>query len=199
MSQPSQILRDESPRLAESPALLSGTEEESPASIHPGLRPSLTEVPVTPGIHLGEYNTTEASTSGYFSQNPGFVRERIASMAQTPREAAEGATSGHEVLRRLSLASAEGQRKRGNSIAFDSDPRAAYPKLELTGTIISATFCIPNSLKFRKGADWVRSSTTSGFGIFVLLALLTYITPTDTGRAPRYFSSLRFIQLPLLR
>lgn len=36
-----------------------------------------------------------------------------------------------------------------------SDIRAISPDLALTGNIISATFNIPHSLKYRKGADWV--------------------------------------------
>lgn len=152
-----QIIKDEGTVLAESPAILSG-EEESPVSIHPGLRPSLTEVPVTPGFHPTDYedHPAEAGPPGYFTKNPG--REVGKSkMAQTPGEAIEDEPSNREVLRRLSLSShtAGATRPRGASLAIDLDPRAAYPDLELTGNVISATFCIPNSLKFRNGADWV--------------------------------------------
>ena len=148
-----QILKEEDLGLAESPAILSGTDETPP---HPALRPSLTEVPVTPGIHLGEYDSrTSSDMSGYFSGNPALVGGRRG-VPQSPSEAAEGATSGSELLRRLSLSSKAGStRGRGDSIAVDNDPRASYPDLGLTGNIISATFAIPHSLKFRKGADWV--------------------------------------------
>lgn len=40
---------------------------------------------------------------------------------------------------------------------LDVDPRVAYPTLHLSGRIISATFCIPHSLGFRSGQDWVSS------------------------------------------
>lgn len=35
------------------------------------------------------------------------------------------------------------------------DPRGAHPELGLSGNVISATFCIPQSLKFKSGQDWV--------------------------------------------
>ena len=37
----------------------------------------------------------------------------------------------------------------------DIDPRAAFPSLSLTGSVISAAFCVPYSLEYRKGSDWV--------------------------------------------
>lgn len=76
-------------------------------------------------------------------------------MAQSPSDAAAGATSNHEILRRMSLNA--GQQRR-DSLA-DIDPRAANPSLNLSGGVISATFCIPHSLKYRKGADWVSWSS----------------------------------------
>lgn len=39
--------------------------------------------------------------------------------------------------------------------AVDSDPKAAYPNLSLTGAVISATFCVPYALDWN-GSDWVR-------------------------------------------
>ena len=41
---------------------------------------------------------------------------------------------------------------------FEIDPRAANPSLGLSGGVISATFCIPHSLKYRKGQDWVEQT-----------------------------------------
>lgn len=121
----------------------------SQASIHPALHPSVTNVPVTPGIEAGEY--TSGSSSGvaedsYFTRDIHRLR-----MAQSPSEAASGAKSNQEILRRMSFA---GPRERRESLS-DVDPRAAHPSLGLSGGLISATFCIPHSLRFRKGADWV--------------------------------------------
>jgi trehalose 6-phosphate synthase/phosphatase len=119
---------------------------EGQESIHPGLRPSLTAVPVTPGILPGEY-VSEDSPS-YFAHDISRLQK---AMAQSPGDAAAGARSNQEVLRRMSLT---GGPKRKDSLN-EIDPRAANPSLGLSGGIISATFCIPYSLQFRKGADWV--------------------------------------------
>ena len=36
-----------------------------------------------------------------------------------------------------------------------TDPKSAFPGLSLTGSVISATFCVPYALDFN-GSDWVR-------------------------------------------
>ena len=78
-------------------------------------------------------------------------------MAQSPTEAASGAKSNHEILRRMSLTGS----LQGHEPLTDLDPRAAHPSLNLSGSVISATFCIPHSLQYRKGSDWVRRLTHS--------------------------------------
>jgi trehalose 6-phosphate synthase/phosphatase len=130
------------------PALSPGTIEgvlQSDESIHSDIQPSVTEVPVTPGIHLSTY-TSEDNQSSYFSQN---INSAGGQMAQSPSEAAAGAKSGHDILRRMSLVGSQ------QDSLSDIDPRAAHPSLSLSGSVISATFCIPYSLHFRKGFDWV--------------------------------------------
>jgi trehalose 6-phosphate synthase/phosphatase len=118
-------------------------------SLHPGLHPSLTNIPVTPGITLGAYTSDGSGESpSYFTHNIKQLRE---TMAQSPADAASGAKSNQEILSRMSLS---GGRKRKDSL-IEIDPRAANPSLGLSGGVISATFCIPHSLKYRKGADWV--------------------------------------------
>jgi hypothetical protein len=143
-----QKFSDQGADLAESPAPLApgGAQDTG----HPSLRPSLTKVPVTPGIGLGKYSS--ASSTGepsYFTHDIANLRN---SMAQSPSDAASGAKSHHDILRRMSLSSPGLQRK--NSLV-DVDPRAANPTLGLSGGVISATFCIPHSLQLRSGADWV--------------------------------------------
>ena len=141
-----QKFKAEGAEFAESPRPLGPDRQES---IHPGLRPSLTKVPVTPGIHLGEYEKDDSRPStGYFVSDIHRHRE---GMAQSPTEAASGAKSNRDILRRMSLT---GGLQRRESLT-NVDPLAANPKLALSGGIISATFCIPHSLQFRKGADWV--------------------------------------------
>jgi hypothetical protein len=118
-------------------------------SIHPGLLPSVTNVPVTPGIDLSTY-ASDISTAGnpsYFSDDVSQLRGQ---MAQSPSEAAAGAKTDEDVLQRLSLANASAPEP-----AVEADPRVANPSLSLSGSVISATFCIPHILEHRKGADWV--------------------------------------------
>lgn len=133
--------------IVESPRPIEGLQRQE--SVHPGLRPSVTNVPVTPGIGLTTYHSP-ASGSGasqsYFTHNVSKLRDQ---MAQSPSEAAAGAKSGHEILRRMSKTF-----QRRDSLS-DSDPRQANPELSLSGGIISATFCIPHSLSYRKGSAWV--------------------------------------------
>jgi hypothetical protein len=144
-----QKFSNEGAEFAESPAPLApgGVQGDG----HPGLRPSLTKVPVTPGIGLGEYNSGSSSTDepSYFAHDISNLRN---AMAQSPSDAASGAKSHHEILRRMSLTSPGLQRK---DSLVDVDPRAANPSLGLSGGVISATFCIPHSLQLRNGADWV--------------------------------------------
>jgi trehalose 6-phosphate synthase/phosphatase len=141
----------EGAEFAESPRpITSGSQD----SVHPGLRPSLMNVPVTPGIHLGEYASEgSGDTQSYFTHDLSKLRHSMAqsSSAQSPSEAASGAKSNRDILRRMSLT---GGLKRQDSLN-EIDPRAAFSTLGLSGGIISATFCIPHSLQYRKGAEWV--------------------------------------------
>ena len=148
-----EFLKENSAELTESPEPIASSSRpltsESKESIHPGQRPSLVNVPVTPRIHQGEYvSEPSRAVSSYFV--PDFSNPREA-VAQSPSDAASGAKSSHEILRRMSLSSSA---KRQDSL-HEVDPRAANPSLGLSGGVISATFCIPHSLQYRKGADWV--------------------------------------------
>ena len=148
-----QKFAEEGAELAESPRPLAPNRQES---VHPGLHPSIVNVPVTPGITLGAYASDGSGESpSYFTHNINQLRE---TMAQSPSDAASGAKSNQEILRRMSLT---GGLKRQDSLN-DLDPRAANPSLGLSGGIISATFCIPHSLQYRKGADWVGSPFVLG-------------------------------------
>jgi trehalose 6-phosphate synthase/phosphatase len=173
----------EGAEFAKSPAPLELGRQES---VHPGRRPSLTEVPVTPGIDLGEYNSgSSTGEPSYFTHNINNLRN---AMAQSPSDAASGAKSHHEILRRMSLSSPGLQRKES---LVDVDPRAANPSLGLSGGVISATFCIPHSLKYRKGADWVSISD---------LALLDRTDhPLGIEHSSRHFRTFRLLYPSLLR
>lgn len=134
----------------ESPESLRPTMGDRQESVHPGLRPSLRDIPVTPGFHLGEYDSRPGTEdSSYFGHD---LKEADEDMAQSPSHAASGATSDADVLRRMSLN--DSGRQRRDSL-LEVDPRAAHPSLNLSGGVISATFAIPNQLTYRKGKDWV--------------------------------------------
>ncbi|KAK4164658.1 putative glycosyltransferase [Cladorrhinum sp. PSN259] len=135
------------------------TPERNDSFLPPHLRASVTEVPVTPDISQDTYNSgtsdPETAPEGYF--NRAAIDHAIASSPAPQNTAQEGqsfetkvavgAQEGKDWLKRLGLA-AMGRRE---SL---SDIRAISPDLALSGNIISATFNIPHSLKYRKGADW---------------------------------------------
>ncbi|KUJ14999.1 uncharacterized protein LY89DRAFT_686584 [Mollisia scopiformis] len=159
-----QKFEEDGAEFAESPRPLLPDRQDS---IHPGLRPSLTNIPVTPGMHLGEELPRKDTDPSYFTHDLSRLGD---GMAQSPVEAAHGAASNHEILRRMSLSGPGLQRK--ESLA-DIDPRAANPSLGLSGGVISATFCIPHSLRYRKGQDWglsTRRGTSALFDSFTYLS-----------------------------
>lgn len=169
--------------LAASPGTIASDRQDS---LPPGLHPSVTNVPVTPGIGLGEYASQKnTGDSSYFVHDLSKLRE---TMAQSPSAAASGAKTNHEILRRMSL-SGPGL-KRQDSL-LDVDPRAANPSLSLSGGIISATFCIPHSLKYRKGSDWVR---------FQSLQMKTSLTHAiGITISSWYICPFRLLHLPVIR
>jgi hypothetical protein len=183
-----QIFTNEDPELVQSPRPLL---PESQDSIHPGLRPSLTNIPVTPGIGLGEYDSTQSTgTSSYFTTDLKKLRDNMeTTAAQSPSDAAAGATTNADILRRMSLTAPD---LIGSAPVVEVDPRAGNPALGLSGGIISATFCIPHSLKLRKGSDWVRYTSVPGF-------LSPSNLPPEPRDTPWYFSPLRLLQISLIR
>lgn len=142
------------------PSLNERTATES--SLPPHHRLSLIAIPVTPGIEVRTYfqesgRSSQASGSYFHFRPPNEVAASPDSLddntmsSSSPQGTADAASmSGHDILRRMSRSS----RGRRESL---SDIRAAYPSLPLTGNVISATFSMPHSLKYRKGADWVRT------------------------------------------
>ena len=83
------------------------------------------------------------------SQNSYFTTPGSEAPADSPTRAASGSRSSAELLRRLSLVDPD------RPATPYLDPQVEYPALNLTGRIISATFCIPHTLGFRSGRDWV--------------------------------------------
>lgn len=108
-------------------------------SLHPGQHPDITNVPVTPGIDVGEYGSGDKhSGSSYFGSDMARLRGQM-SQAET----------GKDLLKKMTLSSKD------QTPEVEPDPKTANPSLSLSGSVISATFCIPHSLEYRKGADWV--------------------------------------------
>jgi trehalose 6-phosphate synthase/phosphatase len=150
---------------------------------HPALHPSITNVPVTPGVHLGghsvyfesesDYNTElpfdpETVTPGpQWNANSYFPQEE--KRAGSPTEAAAGATSKDELSRKMSVIPDPSFKQ---DLA-DVDPRAAHPELNLSGRVISATFAVPYSANYSKGKAWElnpRRGTSALFDSFSYLA-----------------------------
>jgi len=120
---------------------------------------SITDVPVTPGITREAYD----SEARYFSQRDvdhavaASPSDRSVDSGQQDFEAEviNETEKGKDFFRRVSIAAMGGRRE---SI---SEIRKTSPNLSVTGNIISATFNIPHSLKYCKGANWVSSNVFS--------------------------------------
>ncbi|KAK1752893.1 trehalose-phosphatase [Echria macrotheca] len=147
---------------ADPPAVRPPPLDRSESSLPPHLRPSVTEVPVTPDITRAAYDPFgstggDGSSEGYFDQyhkdidhalaaSPGLVPTDL--KGDFDAQVLAGAEGSKEFLRKLKIAVMGSRRE---SI---SEIRKTSPDLSLSGNIISATFNIPHSLKYRKGADW---------------------------------------------
>lgn len=142
------------------PSLHERTATES--SLPPHYRQSIIDIPVTPGIEVRTYSqesgrSSQASGSYFHFQpskeaaaSPDYLDDNTMSSTSPEGQSDAATMSGHDILRRMSRSS----RGRRESL---SDIRAAHPSLPLSGNVISATFNMPHSLKYRKGADWVRT------------------------------------------
>lgn len=156
-------------------------------SEHPALHPSVTNVPVTPGVQLtgksayiepGEagsdnqlpFDPEKASPGPSWSANSYFAdKQQVVDKAGATAETAAGARSGEDVQNKLEpVPDAETK----HDLA-DVDPRAAHPGLNLSGRIISATFAVPYNIGYSKGNDWEldpRRGTSALFDSFSYLA-----------------------------
>lgn len=118
-----------------------------------------------------EFQPSQGTAGPQWNANVGVGLPSVPSARPTsPSEAAKGARSGEELLRRLSLT---GERQQHPDLA-DVDPRAAHPNLNLSGTIISAAFAVPYSIGYAgEGNEWQLSSrrgTSALFDSFSYLA-----------------------------
>ncbi|KAF2457515.1 glycosyltransferase family 20-domain-containing protein [Lineolata rhizophorae] len=158
------------------------------SEVHPALRNSVTDVPVTPGVTTGggssytqpkdvkfaeertqspDQLNTHDSTAPQWNANWSFPQARA--RPRSPTEAARGARSAEDLLRRLSI---DSDPKKKNELV-DLGPKTAYPGLHLSGRVLSATTCVPYDLGFAPGVDWElrqRRGTSALFDSFSYLA-----------------------------
>ena len=123
-------------------------------STHPALHPSVTNVPVTPAVHMHSSfgrsspnddlspGSEEGHLGGQHTADSYFTCKEERPLSST-EQAAAGARSPEELLRRLSLA-------QGTS----SNPKTTYNDLHLSGNVISAHFCVPYTLAMSLGGGW---------------------------------------------
>lgn len=89
--------------------------------------------------------------------------------ATSSTKAAAGARSPEELLKRLSIRHGGD----GKSNLVELDPREVHPNLNLSGSVISAAFCVPYKIGYVEGADWQlepRHGTSALFDSFSYLA-----------------------------
>ncbi|KAK6829357.1 glycosyltransferase family 20 protein [Apiospora arundinis] len=165
--------------------------DRSETGLPPHERPSVTKVPVTPGIHLTTYQPPNeedgtngrSTTPGYFTANPaqhdGRESQTVddsplesssklpgARVHSPPTPAARSVTSGQDVMRRLHLVP-KGQ------CEFISQIQPAVPELALTGNLISATFTLPYALKYNQSGDWKLGIRRGQSSLFDALSYLS--------------------------
>ena len=123
----------------------------------PALSPSNIAVPVTPGTGASgglpyvqsPAHIHESQRQAQWNANSYFAPHKSEEVPDSPARLVSGARTSGELLRRLSLVDSD------RPTTPEIDPRTAFPSLNLSGGIISATFCIPHSLGFQSGQDWV--------------------------------------------
>ncbi|KAL1852908.1 hypothetical protein Daus18300_011990 [Diaporthe australafricana] len=133
-------------------------------------------IPVTPGIGVETYDSgtsadsAESAASNYFSSKPAGMPEEVilSPDAIDDNMAAQSSdpVSGHDILRRMSKAS-RGRRQTLSEI------KSAFPALSLSGNVISATFNMPHSLRYRKGNDWELKTRRGQSALFDAFAHLS--------------------------
>jgi len=152
---------------------------------HPALHPSVTNVPVTPGVHLSGYSAydepqhnqqntdlpfdPETVTPGPSWSANSYFSPKDKGGAPSSTEAAAGASSSEELEQKLDRTQ-DGTLK--HDLA-DIDPRAAHPDLNLSGRVISATFAVPYNIGYTPGKEWqldARRGTSALFDSFSYLA-----------------------------
>jgi trehalose 6-phosphate synthase/phosphatase len=149
---------------------MTGSEEQNPA-LHPTVSDNaVTPVVSVPGAAAYEHReATQWNTNSYFAPKLAdtVITAEPAEMDDPVATAAKGARTPAELLRRMSLIG------HSRSDSFDFDPRDQYPNLDLSGNVISATFCIPYKVGFAANGEWdlqSRRGTSALFDSFTYLS-----------------------------
>ncbi|KAF2729001.1 hypothetical protein EJ04DRAFT_516242 [Polyplosphaeria fusca] len=173
--------RSLSSETARAEAAQSPEEQET----HPALDPSVTNVPVTPGVHLAgrsayfepeenahspdlPLDSDETAPGPQWNAKSNFAPKEE-ERSSSPTEVAAGARSGAEILRRLSLAPDTATKRKD---VADINPRTAHPGLNLSGRVLSATSCVPYTLSYSPGNDWGLSPRRGTSALFDSLSYL---------------------------
>lgn len=114
----------------------------------PHQRQNVTRIPVTPGFALGTYDHPPGARRGSHQQQ----KQGYFDAANTHTSTSSSDLFGDEFN-----ASAEGTPGSAKSGLDPDILQAADGKLRLSGRVISATFTIPQTLRYqRDGGNWVR-------------------------------------------
>lgn len=131
---------------------------DTDVSIDDGEENDNENIPVTPGIshfsYLDPMNATHLSSRNIASEtrhNSSTAESNESRRPISPTEAARGAKTGEELLRRLSLAA----QRSPDAAPVDVDPRSGHEGLSLSGHVISATFTVPYKIAHKPGEAWV--------------------------------------------
>ncbi|GAB1196081.1 glycosyltransferase family 20-domain-containing protein [Aspergillus pseudonomiae] len=152
-------------------------DQPDPVLVGPGLKAlgeeAYTKASTATPIPGGEKNQSLATdTPSYFAVAPGERASSESSNATptTPAQAAKDVRSRIELLRRLSL--------RETPKVLEEDLRQQHPGLRLSGRIISAAFCIPYKVYYRRGSYWELKPRPGTSALFDSLA---YLGSEDTN------------------
>lgn len=133
----------------ESPAQVPD-DQPYPVLVGPGLRALKNEAYTQATNSTPSLGKMSSEAPSYFDSLPGAkaVTTDSSETKSQPVQTAGRASSGMDLLRRLSLTS-------DSPTSPETDPRVQHPGLRLSGRLISAAFCIPYKLSFQSGSDWV--------------------------------------------
>ncbi len=149
---------------------MTDSEEQNPA-----LHSSISNNAITPGVSASGASAYDNRETPHWNANSYFapkvtdtvIAEEPAEIDDPVATAAKGAKTPAELLRRMSLLG------HSRSQSFGFEPREQYPSLELSGNVISATFCIPHKVGFAANGEWdlqSRRGTSALFDSFSYLS-----------------------------